>query len=229
MLFAALKFNEAEILFPQSSWAPKSALMASYSYYSQDYYLDAIAELERFIRVYPKHKNMDYAYYLLSLCYYEQIVDEKKDLRSITEAKKFFDIILRNYPDGDYAKDVNFKNDYVNDILASKEMYLGRYYLDRKKWIPAINRFKNIINIYDTTIYTEEALYRLVEIYYLLGLEHEAEKYAYLLGYNYQSSYWYKKSYSFFDNMYAKKLKKNKKDKNKKKNIIIKKFKSLFD
>ena len=229
VLFAALKFNEAEILFPQSPWAPKSALMASYSYYSQDYYLDAIAELERFIRVYPKHKNMDYAYYLLSLCYYEQIVDEKKDLRSITNAKKFFDIILRNYPDSDYAKDVNFKNDYINDILASKEMYLGRYYLDRKKWIPAINRFKNILDNYDTTIYTEEALYRLVEIYYLLGLEQEAEKYAYLLGYNYQSSYWYEKSYSFFDNMYAKKLKKNKKDKNKKKNIIIKKFKSLFD
>ena len=229
VLFAALKFNEAEILFPQSVWAPKSALMAAYSYYSQDYYLDAIAELERFIKVYPKHKNIDYVYYLLSLCYYEQIVDEKKDLKSITKAKEYFNFILKNFPDSDYAKDVNFKNDYINDILASKEMYLGRYYLDRKKWIPAINRFKNILDNYDTTIYTEEALYRLVEIYYLLGLEQEAKKYAYLLGYNYQSSFWYKKSYSFFDEVYSKNFIKIKKDKSKRKNFIIKKFKSLFD
>lgn len=229
VLFAALKFNEAEMLFPQSSWAPKSALLASYSYYSQDYYLDAIAELERFLRVYPKYKNLDYAYYLLSLCYYEQIIDEKKDLKSIVKAKEYFGFILKNFPDSDYAKDVNFKNDYINDILASKEMYLGRYYLERKKWIPAINRFKNILDNYDSTIYTEEALYRLVEIYYLLGLKHEAKKYAYLLGYNYQSSFWYKKSYSFFDDAYAKNFKKFKKDKRKKENIIIKKFKTLFD
>ncbi|WP_256998078.1 outer membrane protein assembly factor BamD [Candidatus Pelagibacter communis] len=229
VLFAALKFNEAEILFPQSSWAPRSALMASYSYYSQDYYLDAIAELERFLRIYPKHKNIDYAYYLLSLCYYEQIVDEKKDLKSITKSKQYFAYILENFPNSDYAKDVNFKINYIDDILASKEMYIGRYYLERKKWIPAINRFKNILDYYDTTIYVEEALYRLVEVYYLLGLEQEAKKYAQLLGYNYQSSYWYKKSYSFFDKLYSENYKLMQKDKNKKTNKIIKKFKSIFD
>ncbi len=229
VLFAALKFNEAEILFPQSIWAPRSALMASYSYYSQDYYQEAIAELDRFIKVYPNHKHIDYAYYLLGLCYYEQIVDEKKDLESILQAKLYFNYILENYPSTDYAKDVNFKMDYVQDILASKEMYLGRYYIDKKKWIPAINRFRNVIDDYDTTIYTEEALYRLVEIHYLLGLDDEAKKYANLLGYNFQSSLWYKKSYSFFDKIYESNYKKIQKDKSKKGNIVIKKFKSLFE
>ncbi len=229
VLFAALKFNEAEILFPQSIWAPRSALMASYSYYSQDYYQEAIAELDRFIRVYPNYKHIDYAYYLLGLCYYEQIVDEKKDLESILQAKLYFNYILENYPSTDYAKDVNFKMDYVQDILASKEMYLGRYYIDKKKWIPAINRFRNVIDDYDTTIYTEEALYRLVEIYYLLGLDDEAKKYANLLGYNFQSSLWYKKSYSFFDKIYESNYKKIQKDKRKKGNVVIKKFKSLFE
>jgi outer membrane protein assembly factor BamD len=225
VLFAAKKFNEAEVLFPQSDWAPKSALMAAYSYYSQDYFGDAIAELDRFIKIYPLHENLDYAYYILAICYYEQIVDEKKDLQSIMSAKKNFDFIVKEFPNTDYAQDSEFKIDLINDILAAKEMYVGRYYFDKKKWIPAINRFRTVIDNYETTIYTEEALHRLVEVYYMLGLKNEAKKYAKLLSYNYQSSEWYEKSYAVFN----KKYKKNKKNKIKKKSIIIKKFKSLFD
>ena len=228
VLFAAKKFNEAEILFPQSEWAPKSALMAAYSYYTQDYYKDAIAELERFIRVYPYYKDIDYAYYLLAISHYEQIVDEKKDLQSIIDAKKNFSLLIKDYPNTEYALDAEFKLDLINDILASKEMYLGRYYLQKKKWIPAINRFRTIIDEYDTTIYTEEALHRLVEVYYIIGLKDEAEKYAKLLSYNYQSSKWYEQSYSVFNKKYKKKRKKVKKNKEKN-NSILKKFSSLFN
>ena len=228
VLFAAKKFNEAEILFPQSEWAPKSALMAAYSYYTQDYYKDAIAELERFIRIYPYYKDLDYAYYLMAISHYEQIVDEKKDLQSIVNAKKNFSLLIKDYPNTEYALDAEFKLDLINDILASKEMYLGRYYLQKKKWIPAINRFRTIIDEYDTTIYTEEALHRLVEVYYIIGLESEAEKYAKLLSYNYQSSKWYEQSYSVFNKKYKKKRKKVKKNKVKN-NSILKKFSSLFN
>ena len=227
VLFAAKKFNEAEILFPQSVWAPKSALMAAYSYYIQDYYGDAIAELERFIRVYPNHENLNYVYYLLAISYYEQIVDEKKDLQSIINAKETFGIVIDKFPNTEYALDAEFKIDLINDILAAKEMYVGRYYVDKKKWIPAINRFREIVDKYDTTIYVEEALYRLVEVYYILGLKNEAEKYAKLLGYNYQSSTWYEKSYAIFNEKY--KINKKRDVKKNKKSKIIEKVKSLFD
>ena len=226
VLFAAKKFNEAEILFPQSQWAPKSALMAAYAYYTRDYYGDAIAELNRFIKIYPLHKNIDYAYYLLGVVYYEKIVDEKKDLESIVNAKKYFNIISNKFPNTEYAADVEFKIDLINDILASKEIYLGRYYLEKKKWIPAINRFRIVIDDYDTTIYTEEALYRLVEVYYTIGMKNEAQMYAKLLGYNYQSSKWYERSYIIFNRIYEKEKIKNKKKDN---IFLIKKFKSLLD
>ena len=226
VLFAAKKFNEAEILFPQSEWAPKSALMAAYSYYIQDYYGDAIAELLRFNKIYPNHKNIDYANYLLAICYYEQIVDEKKDLQSINNAKENFNLVIKNYPNSEYALDAKFKIELIDDILASKEMYVGRYYFEKKKWIAAINRFKTVIDEYDTTIYVEEALHRLVEVHYTIGLKDEAKKYAKLLGYNYQSSEWYEMSYSVFDEMYKKKrakiIKKNK-------NSILTKAKSLLE
>ncbi len=226
VIFAAKKFNQAEILFPQSEWAPKSSLMAAYSYYSQDYYSDAILELERFIKIYSKDKNIDYAYYLLAVCYYEQIVDETKDLQSIIKSQKYFNIIKSNYPNTEYALDADFKLDLIEDILAAKEMYVGRYYLDKKKWISAINRFRNVIDNYETTAYTEEALHRLVEIYYILGLVDEAEKYANVLGYNYQSSEWYENTYSIFNKEYKKiKLSKNK---DKKSGKILKRFRSLF-
>jgi outer membrane protein assembly factor BamD len=223
-IYAASKFNEAELLFPQSEWAPKSALMAAYAYYSQDYLKDAIAELDRFLKVYPKHKNLDYVYYLLAISYYEQIVDEKKDLQSIIKAKQYFEIVIRDYQKTSYALDAEFKIDLINDILAAKEMYIGRYYFEKKKWISAINRFQTIINDYETTIYAEEALHRLVEVHYMIGLKDEAKKYAKLLGYNYQSSEWYENSYSLFDKKY-KRIKKNK-IKNK---STLKKIKSLFE
>ena len=228
VLYAAKKFNEAEILFPQASSAPQSALMAAYSYYIQDYYADAIAELNRFIKVYPSHKDLVYVYYLLGISYYEQIVDEKKDLQSILNAKENFDLIVKNYPNTEYAIDSEFKLDLIDDILAAKEMYLGRYYFDRKKWISAINRFREIIDNYDTTIYTQEALHRLVEVHYTIGLIDEAEKYAQLLGYNYQSSQWYENSYSLFDKTYEKKKKNRLRTYKKKSGGFLKKFKTLL-
>ena len=225
VLFAARKFNEVEILYPQSDLAPKSALMAAYSYYIQDYYEDCIMELDRFLKIYPKDKNLDYAYYLLGISYYEQIVDEKKDLFSILKSKDYFEYIIKNYPNTEYAFDAAFKIELINDTLAAKELYIGRYYVDKKKWIPAINRFKNVVNDYDTTIYVEEALFRLVEIYYLIGLIEESRKYANLLGYNYQSSEWYENSYALFDESYQK-IKRNEKNK---KNNLRKKIKTLFN
>ena len=228
VLFAAKKFNETETLFPQSKWAPKSALMAAYAYYSQDYYEDAIVELRRFIRVYPFYENLDYVYYLLGLCWYEQIIDEKKDLQTIINAKEKFSYLIKNYPNTEYALDAEFKIDLINDTLASKEMYIGRYYFEKKKWIPAINRFRTVIDEYETTIYTEEALHRLVEVYYTIGLIDEAKKYAKLLGYNYRSSAWYEKSYIVFNKNYES-VKKEKIKKNKKKNTsFLKRFKTLF-
>ncbi len=225
VIFAAKKFNEVEILFPQSDLAPKSSLMAAYAYYTQDYYEDTILELQRFLRIYPKNKNLDYVYYLLAISHYEQIVDEKKDTFAILKAKEYFDYIILNYPNTEYSLDASFKIELINDILAAKELYIGRYYIDKKKWIPAINRFKNVVNDYDTTIYVEEALYRLVEVYFLLGLKEEAKKYAKLLGYNYQSSKWYENSYAIFDRTYkAKEIKKNKE-----KNKLAKKIKNFLN
>ena len=223
-LYAAQKFNEAEILFPQSDLAPKAAIMSAYAYYSQNYYGDAIAELNRFIRVYPNYKNLDYVEYLIGLSYYEQIVDEKKDLQPIINAKKTFSKVIKKYPNTDYGLDAKYKIDLIDDILAAKEMYLGRYYFDKKKWIAAIKRFRNVTDDYNTTIYVEEALHRLVELYYILGLETEAGKYANLLGYNYQSSEWYERTYIVFNNNY-----KEKKKNEEKKNSVLKKIKSLFE
>jgi len=224
VLLAAKKFNEVEILFPQSDWAAKSTLMAAYAYYTKDYYFDTIEETKTFLRKYPNHKDSDYANFLMGMAYYDQIIDETKDLNSILMAKKQFETVIKDYPDTDYALDAKFKLDFIADVLAAKEMYIGRYYFDKKKWIPAINRFKTVIKEYDTTIYVEESLYRLVEIHYIIGLNEEAKKYAQLLGYNYQSSKWYEKSYSFFD----KKYKIYDEDQKRDKNLLIKKFKSLF-
>ena len=225
VIYAAKKFNEAEILFPQSEYAPKSALMAAYSYYTQNYYGDAMAELTRFLRVYPNHKDIVYAEYLLGLCYYEQIVDEKKDLQSIVNAKKTFNNLIYKYPDSEFARDAMFKINLIDEVLAAKEMYVGRYYVDRKKWISAINRFRVVVDDYDTTIYVEEAIHRLVEIYYIIGIESEAKKYANLLGYNYQSSEWYEKSFSLFNKKYKRNTIKDIKKEN---NSILEKFKSLL-
>ena len=220
--FAAKKFLEAELLYPQSEWASKSSLMASYAYYIENNYSDATYNLERFLKTYPRDKRLDYVHYLLGLCYYENIEGEKKDLKPLIEAKKKFNHVIDNYPNTDFALDSKFKIGLINDILASKEMYLGRHYIKKEKWVAAINRFKYILNDYDTTIYAEEAIHRLVEIHYKIGLEGEAKKYASLLGYNYLSSEWYKRTYSIFNKEYeVNEIKKEKKS-------LKEKFKKLF-
>jgi outer membrane protein assembly factor BamD len=228
VLLAAKKFNEAELLFPQSPWAAKSAIMAAYAYYTQDYYGDAIFELERYLITYPNHKDKAYAHFLLAMSFYEQIVDEKKDLKSILSSKEQFEIIISEYPGTEFAANARFKIDLINEILAAKEMYLARYYLKRTKWIPALNRFKTVVNEYNTTIYTEEALHRLVEINYRLGLINESKKYANVLGYNYQSSKWYKNTYKVFNKNYRDAARELRKDK-KTKTGLIKGFKGLFE
>ena len=225
IFFAAKKFNEVELLYPQSIWASRSTLMAAYSYYSQLYFTDAIIELERFLDKYKNHPNTDYAYYLLAICHYNLIIDEKKDLGEIVQAKQYFTLLIEEYPNTDFAEDSKFKLELVEEILASKELYLANYYLDREKWIPAMNRYKKIVNEYNTTIFIEEALYRLVELNYKLGLIDEAKKYTALLGYNYQSSDWYERSYKILNTDYEKPS--IKKDLNNQKSLL-KKFKQLF-
>jgi outer membrane protein assembly factor BamD len=224
--FAAKKFLEAELLFPQSEWAPRSALMASYSYYMQNYYAEALSNLERFLNTYPTDKNLVYAHYLIAMCYYETIEDEKRDSEPLFRAKEKFSFVVQNYPNSDFALDSKFKLNLISDILASKEMYIGRHYIKKGKWIAAINRFKSVIQNYDQTIFVEEALHRLVEINYKLGLTNESQKYANVLGYNYLSSDWYKKSYKVFNQDYSSQIVKPvKKDKR----GVLEKFKKLFD
>tara|TARA_A200000113_G_scaffold141498_1_gene127090 strand:+ start:9 stop:848 length:840 start_codon:yes stop_codon:yes gene_type:complete len=223
---AAQKFLEAELLFPQSTWAAKSALMASYSYYLQNYYSEALLNLNRYLKTYPKDQDVSYAHYLIGICYYEMIEDEKRDIIPILKAKNQFNLIIKDYPNTDFALDSKFKLNLIEDILASKEMYLARHYQKKSKWIPAMNRYKYIIDEYDQTIYAEEALHRLVEIYYKIGLIDESKKYANVLGYNYQSGEWYKKTYKIFNKDYSSKMPK-KIDKTKK--GVIDKFKKLFD
>ncbi len=224
-IYAAKKFNEAELLYPQSIWAPRAALMASYSYFSYFYYSDAVLELEKFLDKYKNHPRRDYAYYLLALSHYDQIVDETKDLNEILKAKKYFEIIIQKYPSTDFALDSKYKLELIQELLASKEMYLARYYVDREKWIPAINRFKTVVEYYDSTIYIEEALHRLVELHYKIGLINESKKYAALLGYNYQSSKWYEESYGILNKDYVKISKRKNK---KKEESLINKFKDLL-
>lgn len=224
-LYASKKFNEAEILFPQSIWAPKSSVMSAYSLYYYNYYGDAIFQLERHLKNYPNDKNLAYVHYLIAICYFEKLSDEKKDLEPLIQTQKKFEYIINNYPNTDFAIDSKYKLGLIIDILAAKEMYIGRHYMETEKWIGAINRFKNVINNYDDTVYVEEALHRLVEIYYKIGLIDEAKKVAYVLGYNYESGKWYENSYRVFNKSY----KKVEIDNKKKDFLLIKKFKSLFE
>ena len=224
VIYAGRKFNEVETLFPQSIWAPRALLMSAYGYFSQGYYGDAINNLERFFAKYENHPQTSYAYYLIALCHYDQIVDEKRDSNEIIKAKKYFDYIILNFPNSEYAQDSKYKLEFINEITASKEMYLARYYTEREKWIPAIKRLKKIVNDYETTIYVEEALHRLVEIHYKLGLIDEAQKYASLLGYNYKSGEWYEATYKILNKEYKNKKNKQKSDKD----GLLKKLKYLF-
>ena len=224
-LYASRKFDEAEILFPQSIWATKASLMSAYALYSQNYYDDAIFNLERHIKNYPKDKDLVYAHYLIAICYFEQLYDERKDLKPLVKAREKFEHILKKYPNTDYAIDAKWKMGLIVDQMAAKEMYIGRYYMKMEKWIAAINRFKFVVKYYDTTVYIEEALHRLVEIYYKIGLVEDARKIAATLGYNYGSGEWYKNSYRIFNKSYkTEKITKKKKD-----SFIRKKFKKLFE
>ena len=223
--YAGRKFKEVEILMPQSKWAAKASLLAAYSDYSRNSYADATFGLEKFIKKYPADKNVVYAHYLIAICYYEQILDEKKDLKPLLLAKEKFEFLISSYPNTDYAVDSNFKLNLIIDQLAAKEMSIARFYMKTEKWIPALNRLKTVVKEYDQTIFVEEALHRLVEVYYRLGLVDEAKKAALILGYNYQSSEWYERSYKVFNKNYKEKTIKDKKEIG----LIRKKLKSLFE
>ena len=226
VLYAAKNFNIAENIYPQSIWAPKSVLMSAYAYYSQDYYGDAIFELKRFLENYPNSSYIPYARYLLAICYYEEIEDEKRDIEPLLESKKNFKELIANYPDTDFSIDAKYKILLIDNLLASKELYVAKYYLEKEKWIAAINRLKVIVVEYDKTIYVEEALHRLVEVHYKMGLVDESKKYASLLGYNYLSGKWYKESYRIFNKDYSTL---NKEAKKKEGSKIIKNLKNIFN
>mgnify|MGYP001110675264 CR=1 FL=1 len=211
--FANKKFSEAELNFEIVEYAAKSSIMSSYSLYGINFYDEALENLERYIKKYPADKNIIYAHYLNAIIYYEQISDEKKDLKPLLQANEKIDFFLKKYPDTDYYLDLKFKKDLIQNQLAAKELYVAKYYISTQKWVPAINRLKIIVEKHQETIFIEEALHRLVEIYHYLGIDSESKKYAKILGYNYNSSRWFEKSYKILNKDY--KIKKR--DKNKKK------------
>ena len=223
--YAGQKFKDVESLMPQSEWAAKASLMASYADYTRNAYSNAVFSLERHVTNYPADKNVPYAHYLIAICYYEQILDEKKDLKPLLQAKEKFEFIMQTYPNTDYATDARFKIDLIIDQLAAKEMSIARFYMQTKKWIPALNRLKTVVEKYERTVFVEEALHRLVEVYYRLGLTEEARQAASILGYNYKTGDWYKKSYKVFNKKYKPKKIKKKKEMG----LIRKKIKSLFE
>ena len=220
--FANKKFTEAELNFENIDLAAKSAVMSIFCLYGINFYNEALENLDRYFKVYPADTNIIYAHYLETIIYFEQISDEKRDLKPLLQAKEKINFFLKKYPNTDYAIDLKFKKNLIRNQLAAKEMYIARHYVETQKWIPAINRLKNIINEYDETIFIEEALHRLVEIHYYLGLENEAKKFAKILGYNYNSSKWYEASYKIFNRRYEVKKKKKKEDKKSLINRIMK-------
>ena len=220
--FANKKFSEAELNFDKPELAAKSALMSSYSLYGINFYEEAEENIKRFLKKYPGDKNKIYAHYLLAIVYFEQMSDEKKDLKPLQDASNQIDFFIKNYPDTDYAIDLKFKKDLINNQLASKELYIAKFYIETKKWVPAIRRLKNIVENFDNTIFVEEALHRLVEINFYLGLDEEATKYASILGYNYNSSEWYQQSYKILNKDYKIAKKQKKRDDNKKDGIFKK-------
>ena len=220
--FANKKFSEAELNFLDVELAAKSAIMSSFSLYGINFYDDAEENLKRYLKTYPADKNVIYAHYLLAIIQYEQISDEKKDLKPLLKANERIDFFLKRYPDSDYAIDLLFKKDLIQNQLAAKELFIAKFYISTQKWVPAIQRLKLIVSDYDKTIYIEEALHRLVEIHYHIGLKQEAEKYAKILGYNYNSSKWFEQSYKILNKEYKpKKIVKD--NKNKDENSLFKK------
>ena len=225
--FAEKKFSEAELNFEIVELSAKSAIMSSFALYGMNFYEQALENLNRYLKTYPSDKNIIYAHYLIAIIYYEQISDEKKDLDPLLKANEKIDFFLKTYPQTDYAVDLRFKKDLIQNQLAAKELFIAKYYISIQKWVPAINRLIVITKKYDNTIFVEEALHRLVEIHYHLGLENEAKKYAKVLGYNYNSSTWFEESYKLFNKEYEFKKgniddKKTKKEKNFIKRILEK-------
>ena len=200
--YAEKKFSEAELNFKVIELAAKSAVMSSYSLYGINFYIEALENLERYLKKYPADKNVMYAHYLIAIIHYERMSDEKKDLRPLLDADKKIDFFLDKFPNSDYAIDLKFKKDLIQNQLAAKELYVAKYYISIQKWVPAINRLRKIVEEYEKTVFVEEALHRLVEINYYLGLEKEAKKYAKILGYNYNSSEWFEQSYKVFNQDY---------------------------
>ena len=222
--FASKKFSEAELNFEIPSLAAKSAIMSSYALYGINFYNDAEENLNRYLENYPGDKNVIYAHYLLAVIQFEQIGEEKHDLNPLIKAKKQIDFFLTKYPNSEYAIDLNFKKDLINNQFAAKELYIAKYYISTQKWIPAINRLKLIVKDYEKTIFIEEALHRLVEIHYHLGLKDEAKKYATILGYNYNSGKWFEQSYKILNKNYEKVLKTKVREE---KNLLNKIFKAI--
>ena len=214
LLFASKKFSEAESILPTIEFSAKASLMSSYCLYLINFYPEATANLERYITQYPADKNIPYAHYLIAIILYEQILDEKKDIDPLIKSKKKIDFFLINFPNTEFAIDLKFKKDLIINQLAAKELYIAKYYITTQKWIPAVNRLKTIVNDYSETVFIEEALHRLVEVYYRVGLTEEAKAAAAILGYNYNSSEWYAQSYKIINKNYKiqKKIKPKKDD-----------------
>ena len=200
--FAAKKFSESEAILPKIEFSAKASLMASYCLYLINFYPETIANLERFLNQYPADKNVAYAHYLIAITLYEQILDERKDVKPLLKSKEKIEFFLQNYPNTDYSLDLKFKLDLVLNQLAAKEMYIAKYYIETQKWIPAINRLKIIVSDFSETVFIEEALHRLVEVYYRIGLKDEAKAVAVILGYNYNSSEWYTQTYKILNKSY---------------------------
>ena len=200
--YASKKFSEAEVILPNIEFAAKSSLMSSYCLYLINFYPETVANLERFLNQYPADKNVAYAHYLIAITLYEQILDERKDVKPLLKSKEKIEFFLQNYPNTDYSLDLKFKLDLVLNQLAAKEMYIAKYYIETQKWIPAINRLKIIVSDFSETVFIEEALHRLVEVYYRIGLKDEAKAVAVILGYNYNSSEWYTQTYKILNKSY---------------------------
>lgn len=196
---AADMFAEVERQHPYSVWATKSQLMAAYAYYQASDYDDAINSLDRFISLHPGNPDTPYAYYLRALCYYEQISDVKRDQRITELALNAFEEVVRRFPHTKYASDASEKIDLTRDHLAGKEMDIGRYYLRQQQYLAAINRFRSVVEQFQTSTHTPEALHRLVESYTALGLVGEAQRTAAVLGYNFPESDWYADSYQLVE------------------------------
>ena len=227
--YASKLFSEAESNLMNIEIASKAAILSAYSFYRINFYEESIEGLERFISRYPASDYLSYAYYLSAMISFEQIPDEKKDLQPTENAKKKIIQFIDMFPDTEYALDLKFKLGLVNNQLAAKEMFIARYYMETQKWIPAINRLKHIIDNYEETIFIEEALHRLVEIYYKIGLEKEASDAAKLLGYNYNSSQWYEKSYAILNKDYKiEKKNTNDTEKSKEDGLVRKVIKSIL-